>query len=101
VAEFFCFVGAFGSYTVITCLAALGVIVTAAYFLWMIQRVFLGPLREKWATLTDMDWGEIAATAPLCVAMLAIGIYPWPLINLINGSMKDLVQAIMKVANLQ
>ena len=100
VAEFFCFVGAFSSFTLITCLAALGVIITAAYFLWMIQRVFLGPLKEKWATLTDMDWGELVATVPLCIAMLAIGLYPWPLISAINGPMTELVRAIMKVANL-
>jgi NADH-quinone oxidoreductase subunit M len=101
VAEFFVFVGAFGSYTWITCFSALGVIITAGYFLWMIQRVFLGPLREQWAKLPDMDWGELAATAPLCAAMLVFGIYPYPLINFINGPMSDLVRALMKVVNPQ
>ncbi len=100
VAEFFVFVGAFGSYTVITCFAAIGVIVTAAYFLWMIQRIFLGPLREKWAELPDMDWGEIFATAPLCVAMLVIGVYPRPLVAVIDGPMAALVERVMTLANL-
>jgi NADH-quinone oxidoreductase subunit M len=100
VAEFWVFVGSFASYTLITCLAALGVIVTAAYFLWMIQRVFLGPLKEKWADLPDMDWGEVVATAPLCVAMLVIGVYPQPLFNVINGPMTDIVAHVMKLAGL-
>jgi len=100
VAEFWVFVGAFGSYTVITCFAAIGVIVTAAYFLWMIQRVFLGPLKAKWSTLPDMDWGEIVATAPLCVAMLVIGVYPEPLFRVIDGPMTALVDRVMTLANL-
>ena len=90
VAEFAVFMGAFSSYTLITCLAALGVIVTAAYFLWMIQRIFLGPLRETWADLPDMDWGETVATVPLCAAMLIIGLFPAPLIAVINGPMAEL-----------
>jgi len=100
VAEFLVFIGSFPSYTLITCLAALGVIVTAAYFLWMIQRVFLGPLKEKWAKLPDMDWGEIVATAPLCVAMLLIGLYPKPLIAIVNGPMTEIVQRLMQLARL-
>ncbi|MBM3121524.1 MAG: NADH-quinone oxidoreductase subunit M [Chloroflexi bacterium] len=100
VAEFFVFVGSFPSYTLITCLAALGVIVTAAYFLWMIQRVFLGPLKEKWADLPDMDWGEIVAITPLCVATLVIGLYPKPLIAVINGPMTEIVEHVVRLAGL-
>ncbi|MGQ9729904.1 MAG: complex I subunit 4 family protein [Candidatus Zipacnadales bacterium] len=100
VAEFFVFVGSFASYTTITCLAALGVIITAAYFLWMIQRVFLGPLKEKWASLPDMDFGEVLATAPLCVAMLVIGLYPKPLIDVINGPMTEIVVRVMRLTGM-
>jgi NADH-quinone oxidoreductase subunit M len=100
VAEFFVFVGAFSSYTTITCLAALGVIVTAAYFLWMIQRVFLGPLKERWAELHDIDAGELIATVPLCVAMLVLGLYPKPLLAVINGPMTEIVQHVIRLAHL-
>ena len=100
VAEFAVFLGAFSSYTLITCLAALGVIITAAYFLWMIQRVFLGPLKERWADLPDMDWGEIIATAPLCVGMLVIGLYPRPVMELINGPIEKLVEYMLRVVTL-
>lgn len=100
VSEFLVFTGSFASYTLITCLAALGVIITAAYFLWMIQRVFLGPLKEKWSGLPDMDFGEILATMPLCAAMLIIGVFPWPLIAVINGPMTEIVERVTQLAGL-
>ncbi len=91
VAEFFVFVGSFKSFPVHTMLAAIGVVVTAAYLLWTIQRLFLGPLNERWKNLTDMDWGELFALAPLCAAMLVIGLYPYPLIAVINAPMTEIV----------
>jgi NADH-quinone oxidoreductase subunit M len=100
VSEFFVLTGAFSSYTLITCLSAIGVVITAAYFLWMIQRVFLGPLKERWADLPDMDWGEIVATAPLCMAMLVIGLYPKPLIAVINGPLTAIVDHVTRLAGL-
>ena len=100
VSEFFVLTGSFASYPLITCLSAIGVVITAAYFLWMIQRVFLGPLKERWADLPDMDWGEIVATAPLCVAMLVIGVLPGPLIAVINGPLTAIVDHVTRLAGL-
>jgi len=97
VAEFSVFVGSFASFPVHTILAAIGVIVTAAYLLWMLQRLFLGPLNERWKHLTDMDWGEVFALAPLVAAMLVIGLYPYPLMQVINGPMTAIVQWVTAV----
>jgi NADH-quinone oxidoreductase subunit M len=92
VSEFLVFAGSFGTYRLITGLAVLGVVFTAAYFLWMIQRIFLGPLNSQWAELPDMDSGELVATVPLCFLMLLIGVCPGPLLNLVNVAMTNLVE---------
>jgi NADH-quinone oxidoreductase subunit M len=84
VSEFMVFVGAFGTYKIITGLAVIGVAVTAGYFLWMIQRIFLGELNRQWVGLPDIDGGELAATVPLCVLMLVIGLFPGPVLHVIN-----------------
>lgn len=94
VSEFLVFVGAFGVggvYTYLTGLSVLGVVFTAAYLLWMIQRLFLGELNRQWVGLPDMDRGELVATVPLCALMLVIGVYPGPLLKIINAAMTGLV----------
>ena len=100
VSEFLVFVGSFGVYRVFTALAVLGVVFTAVYFLWMIQRIFLGPLNRQWTELTDMDGGELVATVPLCFLMLFIGVYPRPLLDLVNTAMGGLVYEMGQVIQL-
>ncbi|MFN7134682.1 MAG: NuoM family protein, partial [Myxococcales bacterium] len=58
VAEFLVLAGAFGVFQWMTALAALGVVITAAYYLWTLQRVFLGPLNARYAALPDLNWRE-------------------------------------------
>ncbi|MEN6548256.1 MAG: NADH-quinone oxidoreductase subunit M, partial [Armatimonadia bacterium] len=91
VAEFLVFIGSFGTMKIITGIAMLGVVFTAGYFLWMMQRVFLGELNRQWVGLPDIDRGELAAIVPLCVLMLAFGLYPQPILNMINTAMFALV----------
>ncbi|MDR7554374.1 MAG: NADH-quinone oxidoreductase subunit M [Armatimonadota bacterium] len=94
VAEFLIFVGAFGIFPELTVVAVTGVIFSAAMFLWTIQRIFLGPLNPKWATLPDLDRREALALAPLAALMLLFGVYPRPLLDVINGAMTVLVTAL-------
>ncbi len=100
VSEFMVFVGAFGTYPVMTALSVLGVVITAAFFLMMIQRVFLGELNLQWQALKDMDRGELAATIPLAVIMLVVGIYPAPVVAVINTSMAALVNSLQQTMDL-
>ncbi len=85
VAEFFVFRGAFPAYLLITCLSMIGLVVTAAYLLWTIQRVLLGPVNPKWAGLKDMDWREIVSVVPLIALMILFGVYPAPIFRILNG----------------
>ena len=91
VAEFFIFVGSFGIFPYLTVVAVTGVIFTAAMFLWTIQRIFLGPFNERWAALPDMDTREKISLVPLAVLMVIFGLYPRPLLEVINAAMTTLV----------
>ncbi len=94
VAEFFIFVGAFGIFPYLTVVAVTGVIFTAAMFLWTIQRIFLGPFNERWAGLPDMDTREKISLMPLAALMVIFGLYPRPLLDVINAAMTTLITAI-------
>ncbi|MGQ9523823.1 MAG: complex I subunit 4 family protein [Armatimonadota bacterium] len=84
VAEFLVLVGSLPIYTLLTALASIGIVVTAAFLLWTIQRLFLGPLNPKWAGLPDMDLREIVSLAPLMAAAVILGVYPKPILLVMN-----------------
>ena len=94
VAEFFIFRGAFPIYTIITILAAIGIVINAAYLLWMIQRVLLGPLNPKWKNVPDIDKREIVSLIPLIALTLLVGILPAFLINTFNSTIMQIVKAV-------
>jgi NADH-quinone oxidoreductase subunit M len=81
IGEFMVFVGTYPIFPVHTVIAALGLIVTAAFLLWTVQRVLLGPLNPRWAGLPDMDRREWAVLAPLGLFMVVFGIWPRPILN--------------------
>jgi len=97
VSEFFVFRGAFPAYTLITVIATIGILVTAAFLLWTIQRILFGQPTQYaqehyYDHLTDMDLREIGAMAPLLVFMVLFGLYPMPILNLINSATMALVK---------
>ena len=93
------FIGAFPRYRLLTILAATGVIVTAAYHLWALQRMFLGKFKEEWRAnkylepfggkFPEINLREVLSLAPLAVLVLLLGFYPRPLLDLIDkGSLE-------------
>ena len=94
VSEFMVFLGAFPYYNVTVAIAVLGVLLTAAYFLRMVQRMFLGPVAGHTEGLTEINLREIIAVAPLAVLMIAIGVYPALLSNVIQPTIENLVRLI-------
>jgi NADH-quinone oxidoreductase subunit M len=91
IAEFYVFVGTFNVYWLLAALGVIGVIVTAAFFLWSIQRMFLGPLNERWKALKDLDWREKLSAAPLLIFMVWFGIWPATILNAITPSIEKMV----------
>jgi NADH-quinone oxidoreductase subunit M len=74
-------------------LAATTLILGAAYTLWMIKRVVFGPVaNSQVAELTDMNGREFLVLGVLAVAVLLLGLYPAPLLNIMEVSVHHLVQ---------
>ena len=95
IGEVLVFLGAFPVYRVITILAATGVIFTAAYHLWALQRIQLGKWNDKqWADKSifpDLTTRETLTLVPMAAIVLLLGFYPAPILNLIGNGMSDLL----------
>lgn len=91
ISEFLCFLGAFPVFKIITIISISGVVITAAYFLWMIQKIFLGPFNEKWQHLTDMNTRELISIVPLIVIMIILGIFPGIVLDTFTQTVNQLV----------
>jgi NADH-quinone oxidoreductase subunit M len=87
-AEFLIFIGSFNStvagLSVYTIVAVVGVVVTAGYILWMIQRVFFGPVQEKFDHAHDAGTTEKVAIFALVAVIIFVGIYPAILTDIIK-----------------
>ena len=94
VAEFLIFLGSFQIYPTFTVLALVGVVITVAYFLLAIHRIFFGPLNRRWSGLADLDPRERWALAPLAALMVVFGVYPRPLVNAINAAMTAILGSV-------
>jgi NADH-quinone oxidoreductase subunit M len=95
IGEILVFLGGFGSanqsFRWLVAAAAPTVVITAAYYLWTMHRMFLGPLNQKWGGLWDMTWRERVTLYPLGVATLILGVFPLPVFDLINPSLFAIV----------
>ena len=91
VGEFMVIVGALPSYTVYAVIAALAVMLTVGYLLWMVRRVVFGPLNEERADMKDLTLSEGLSMAPLCVLIVFVGVYPQVLVGVMATSVEALV----------
>jgi len=81
--------------------AALGVILSAVYILFMFQRIFLGPegsiveeVKKHGHALRDLSWREIVTAVPLLVFIFWIGLYPKPFFDLMAPAVTKLLLVI-------
>jgi NADH-quinone oxidoreductase subunit M len=98
ISEAFSFLGAFQSAPIrsITIAATIGIVLTAAYMLWTLQRVFLGTLPDRWKTLPDINGRELFTLVPLAIIVIFLGIYPSPAINLVTSAVNTLVNVVIQ-----
>jgi NADH-quinone oxidoreductase subunit M len=87
VGEFPILLGTFQSNRAAAVLAAFGAVLAALYLLWAYQRMFHGPLEgaDNLAT-ADLTRRELGVLAPILVLIVAIGVYPQPLFDLVEPS---------------
>jgi NADH-quinone oxidoreductase subunit M len=76
-------------------LAGLTLILGAAYTLWMVKRVIFGAVaNEHVAALTDVNVREFVVLGVLAVAVLLLGLWPAPLLEVMRPTVENLVQQI-------
>jgi NADH-quinone oxidoreductase subunit M len=102
VGEALVLIGAFRTEPYYVLVAAIGVIVAAAYLLWAIQRMLFDPLdKPANAALSDLNWRELAILAPLILVILWMGVYPAPVLEKTQGAATRFVSAMQRGAPAQ
>jgi len=93
IGEFLVLIGASDKSFVMVLLSMGGIVLAAAYMLWMLQRVTLGePATKAASLLPDLTRRELVTVIPLAVLVLVIGLYPGPLMEMMDTSVTSLVQ---------
>jgi len=93
IGEFLVLIGASDKSFVMVLLAMGGIVLAAAYMLWMLQRVTLGePATKAASLLQDLSSREMTTVIPLAVLVFWIGLYPGPLMEMMDASVTSLVQ---------
>jgi NADH-quinone oxidoreductase subunit M len=89
VSEFLVLAGTFTVHRWFAAVAAFGIVLAAVYALWMVQRTIHGPVREGIGTFRDLNRREAWVIAPIVFVLIALGVYPKPLLDVINPSVKS------------
>lgn len=84
VGEFLVFKGVFGLAPWAAAVSTLGLLATAVVILTVLQRVFQGPLNPAWENLAELTPAERLRFVPAAALMLLLGVWPAPVINLLN-----------------
>ncbi|MBP9900193.1 MAG: NADH-quinone oxidoreductase subunit M [Verrucomicrobia subdivision 3 bacterium] len=94
VGEFLIFKGVFPLAMCSASLSVIGLLVTAIFILTILQRVFNGPLNEKWAKFPDLSPGEIGLLLIPIVLMFVLGLYPRLVLDVINPTVVQMVEQL-------
>ena len=97
ISEALIFLGIFNRFTTLTVIAVVGLLLGAAYLLWMYKRMFFGEPSEEVQTYSDMNAREIMYMLPLCCAVIVFGVYPAPVLNIMKASVGKLVALLAGV----
>src|SRR4051794_13999163 len=88
VSEFLVLVGTFTRHKGLAILGTTGIILAAIYVLYLYQRTFQGTVSEKVTKFRDVNAREVAAVAPLLALIIFLGVYPKPVLDVINPAVK-------------
>lgn len=94
VGEFLIILGGFATSKMAGVFAATGIIIGAAYMLWLYQRLFFMEANEKIAGLQDMDLREIVTLLPLVLFVFWIGVYPDTFLSFMHASVQHLIDRL-------
>ena len=93
VGEFLVLLGAFKENFLVALIATIGVVLAAAYMLWLAKRVIFGEIKnEEMKKLHDLKPIELVILMPLVLATLIFGFYPEPILDTINVSVDSIIE---------
>jgi NADH-quinone oxidoreductase subunit M len=94
IGEFLVLVGTFERYLWVGAIATLGIVITAAYVLRLYQRSMTGPLKPSLAGMRDLTGREITALVPIAALTIVLGIFPAPILNVVNPAVDRVMTSI-------
>ncbi|MBO19278.1 MAG: oxidoreductase [Chloroflexi bacterium] len=94
VSELLVFLGAYQAYDWPTVLAVLGIVLAAGYILWMMERTFFGPRRERFADLTDASLVEAMPLVLMVVTIIGVGVWPSILTDVFESGLDPMVEML-------
>ena len=93
IGEFLILLGAFKKSILVTVIASLGIILAAAYMLWLYRRVVFGDLlNDEIKSMTDLKKSELIILWSLAIPTIFFGFYPEPLLNTIEVSVQNVLE---------
>jgi NADH-quinone oxidoreductase subunit M len=93
VSEFLVLVGTYTRYPVAAVIATFGIVLAALYILIPVQKALHGPTTPGNEDLPDLNLREKIAIAPVVAVIIALGIYPAPVLNIINPIAAHIVES--------
>jgi NADH-quinone oxidoreductase subunit M len=100
IGEFLSLLGTFQVNNAVATLATLGVILSAAYALWLYRKIIFGTLKPQLAGIMDLDRREIIVLAPLVILTIFFGVYPKPVLDMSAASVTALLENYEKALGL-
>lgn len=92
--EFLIFKGSFLLVTWATSLSVIGLLMTAVFLLTILERVFFGPVNERWKMFPDLSTEERMVLVPVIAAMFLLGFYPQIILGTVNSTVVQLVSQL-------
>src|SRR5271155_5793365 len=98
ISEVLVLIGAWQRHPIMTVFGASAAILTAGYMLWTFQRIYLGPINEKYKDFPDLSFREAFTLVPLGIIVLVLGVYPQAILGLLNTSLVHLNQVVLSTS---
>jgi len=95
ISEAMTLMGAYEAYPVLVIISTLGILMTAAFLLYAIQRVFLGNTPDKYLDYKDLSGRELFCLVPFAALCIAVGIFPTIILDVMASSLELLQTSLM------
>lgn len=94
ISEFLVLLGTFNRYWLAAAFGVTALVLSAIYMLWLYQRVMTGPVADGNERIGDLRARELLVVAPLIALLIALGVYPKPVLDLINPAVATTMTTI-------